>query len=185
VIVHASDGLEFLWHHRQPPRYGCLASSFYAATGDARFLDHIAEVQNWRLVALAHALGYVNLTAFHGLNTVQMTPELWDVHAEYIPDNAMNRYVADVWSLTIPGVHHSVCIAVGRWQGSLEYYVSDSQRDGIMQFSYPEQFYASEYGAPFELSMIARPEQVLQWFPFVEPLEQLAKVYPAYREVAS
>lgn len=179
MILYGPGILDFIWHHRQPPRYGCLASSFYACTGDQRFLAHIEEVQTWRLLAIAHGYGYVQLPAFHGMSTLQMTPELWAKHETYLQSGQMNRYVADVPSLTMPGVHHSVVIAVGNNNGMFEYFVSDSQRDDIIEFESRDEFLESPYAAAFELGMLALADQALEWFKFVDPLEQLAKSYPA------
>lgn len=160
--------VSFIDHARQPERYGCLACGMYAVTGDQRFLDHMSDVQPWRMYAQASLFGYTVVGVWNTLERQVISGDGWGVLIAGLDDSGAFLYLVTIESPNYPGLHHTVGIAAHLQHGELTFTVSDSQRETLVQGD-EAWFYLSLYCKALVIQQVYGTHKLLRDLPFEPP----------------
>jgi hypothetical protein len=161
--------VDFIDHARQPERYGCLACGMYAVTGDQRFLDHMSDVQPWRMYAQASLFGYTVLGVWNTLERQIISGDVWDLLIAGLDDSGAFLYLITIESPTYPGLHHTVGVAAHLQHGKVTFTVSDSQRETLVQGD-KTWFFSSSYCKALVIQQVIGSNKILHDLPYEPPL---------------
>jgi hypothetical protein len=160
--------VNFIDHARQPERYGCLACGMYAVTGDPRFLDHMSDVQPWRMYAQASLFGYTVLPVWNTLERQKMASAQWDLLTAGLDDSSAFLYLVTIESPTFQGLMHTFGVAVAIQHGIMTFTVSDSQREHLVQGD-KAWFYGSMYSEALVVQMVLGSNKILHELAYEPP----------------
>lgn len=149
-----------LWHAKQPHVWGCMYHAHFAATGDARFLENVDDMNTEGVARLNWRLGFWPLIWYTQFYGVQADAAVWQRILDRYPES-YSVWLASVDSLRFDDTKHLIAVAVNLPAGSTLdnvpfAVVSDSSADDFVHYETLEAFLASPYAGAYDLTNLYR-----------------------------